>query len=263
MCPSPIHSLPHYQHPSPGWSICHNRWTTVDTALSGKVHSWLWVHSWWCTLHGFGQIPNDMSPYGNIQSIFTAHASLLLPWAWFSFWCLISACLCFGPLLACLCVREAFLYWSSQRGQSPVQQALGHINTSYILFLFELLLEQCLPPLWDRKLLEGREPRLFASSQPCIPSTELTACTQHTLLEHLVTKQMLCSRWFLYASEVQDPRVCLAPPPFRYTRFHVIHSASHVHYSGTRRAITWQYFPMWECLQHAWLGLSDRYDGEN
>ena len=34
-----MHSLPHYQHPLPGWCIYYNWWAYNDTSLSPTVHS--------------------------------------------------------------------------------------------------------------------------------------------------------------------------------------------------------------------------------
>ena len=48
--PPHLHSLPHYQHPAPEWSICYNKWTYTDTLLSPATIDYIRVHCWCCSL---------------------------------------------------------------------------------------------------------------------------------------------------------------------------------------------------------------------
>ena len=41
-----VHNLPHYQHHSPEWYLCYQRWTYTEPIV---------YHSWCCTFYGCGQ----------------------------------------------------------------------------------------------------------------------------------------------------------------------------------------------------------------
>jgi len=61
------HNLPHYQHHSPEWYLCYQRWTYTEPIV---------YRSWCCTSYGLGQMYNDMHPPSIYQSIFTVLKTL-------------------------------------------------------------------------------------------------------------------------------------------------------------------------------------------
>lgn len=59
---------PHHEHPPQcpcpleEWDICDNGWIYINTSLSPRIHNLHQVHSWCCTLDGFGQMYNNTYP---------------------------------------------------------------------------------------------------------------------------------------------------------------------------------------------------------